>query len=61
MVIDHLSIPFPGAEQLHSLGVSLEQRLARWEDYVDALQRFVAREGHADVPGIGNFMGGGDQ
>ena len=39
----------PGVEQLQALGVSLQQRSAQWEDYVEALQRFVGREGHTDV------------
>eukprot|EP00439_Symbiodinium_sp_Y106_P028809 s3663_g3.t1 len=38
-------------KKLQSLGVNLAPRTAQWANYAEALQVFVDREGHADVPG----------
>lgn len=39
-----------GVEELEALGVTLQLRTERFDDYLEALQNFMDREGHADVP-----------
>ena len=46
-----------GVKQLQDLGVSLKPRTAQWHDYIEALQSYVEREGHADVLWHGHWPG----
>ena len=38
-----------GVEELQGLGVTLQLRRERFDHYIEALQNFMDRDGHADV------------